>query len=282
MRRISTSIALVLSTVLLFVSASSAQQTATTTQQTATSTATPGNRTKLGGGPDTIVNCVGAQNGRISVFTAAAPPNITLCNSGIYEAAPYGTGAIGILNPNPIAALDVTGATNTSLYYEIGGATVLSVGGSPNNFNLFLGVGAGAQNAGHDNTFAGTYVPASTTPPATPTRSTAAGLAPRIPLARITPSPVITPAQPTPPEPSITSAAMLLVPETRPASITPSTVLTPAAATPKVAATPSPARRLASPTPSVAATPSPASSLALAAPVRATPFTATRLATTTL
>ena len=86
----------------------------------------PANTTKSGGGPDTVINCVGAKNGTIPIWTGSAPPNITLCNSGIYEAAPYGTGAIGILNPNPIAALDVTGATNTSLYYEIGGAKVLS------------------------------------------------------------------------------------------------------------------------------------------------------------
>ena len=86
----------------------------------------PANTAKVGGGPDTVINCVGARNGTIPIWTGSAPPNITLCNSGIYEAPPYGTGAIGILNPNPIAALDVTGATNTSLYYEIGGAKVLS------------------------------------------------------------------------------------------------------------------------------------------------------------
>jgi hypothetical protein len=81
MRRIS--IAFALSTLLL-VSVTSVQQTATTSQ------------------PDTIVNCVGAKNGTIPIWTGSAPPNITLCNSGIYEASPYGTGAIGILNPNPI------------------------------------------------------------------------------------------------------------------------------------------------------------------------------------
>ncbi len=75
-----------------------------------------------------VINCVGAKNGTIPIWTGSAPPNITLCNSGIYEASPYGTGAIGILNPNPIAALDVTGATNTSLYYQLGESTVLSIG----------------------------------------------------------------------------------------------------------------------------------------------------------
>ncbi len=112
---------------------------------------------KSGAGIDTIVNCVGAQNGRISVFTGAAPPNITLCNSGIYEAAPYGTGAIGILNPNPIAALDVTGSINTSVDYQIGENTVLTIA-SPADNNLFLGVGSGSHNKigkGIQNTFAG-------------------------------------------------------------------------------------------------------------------------------
>src|SRR5271166_3081988 len=80
--------------------------------------------------PLTVVNCVGATNGTIPIWTQSNPPNIVLCNSGIYEAAPYGTGAIGILNPNPIAALDVAGATNTSLNYQIGGAMVLGIGSS--------------------------------------------------------------------------------------------------------------------------------------------------------
>ncbi len=138
MRRID--IAFALSTLLL-ASICSAQQTATTPQ------------------PDTVINCVGAKNGTIPIWTGSAPPNITLCNSGIYEASPYGTGSIGILNPNPMAALDVTGATNTSLYYQIGESTVLSIG-SAADANLFLGVGAGASNVagrGQGNTFSGSY-----------------------------------------------------------------------------------------------------------------------------
>ena len=153
MRRVS--IAFALST--LFVSVASAQPTATTFQQTATSAGNQANTAKVGGDPDTVTNCAGAQNGRIAIFKGSAPPNITICNSGIYEAKPYGTGAIGILNPNPIAALDVNGDINTSLYYQIGGSNVLSVG-SPDDGNLFLGVGAGASNVsgqGTSNTFSG-------------------------------------------------------------------------------------------------------------------------------
>ena len=117
MRRVS--IAFTLSTLLL-ISICSAQQKGTTSQQTATSARNPADTTTLVGGPDTVVNCAQAQAGRIAMFTAATLSSVILCNSGIYEALPYGTGPIGILNPDPIAALDVTGATNTSLYYQMG------------------------------------------------------------------------------------------------------------------------------------------------------------------
>jgi len=147
------SVAIALST-LLFVSVCSAQQTATTSRHTTTSAGSGESTTKSGGGTDTIVNCPSAQNGRIAVFTGAAPPNITLCNSGIYEAAPYGTGAIGILNPNPVAALDVNGDINTSASYQIAGATVLS--SSAAQANVFVGPSAGGQNpAGFADTVVG-------------------------------------------------------------------------------------------------------------------------------
>ena len=154
MRRIS--IAFVLST-LLFVSVVSAQQTTTTSQPTATSTGNLANTAKSGVGIDTIVNCVGAKNGTIPIWTGSAPPNITLCNSGIYEASPYGTGAIGILNPNPVAALDVNGDINTAKTYQIGGSSVLTISSGTDD-NLFVGVGAGANNVpsqGYQNVFVG-------------------------------------------------------------------------------------------------------------------------------
>src|ERR1035437_5868390 len=153
MRR--TSIAFALSTLLL-ASICSAQQTASTSQHTAPKAGNPANTTTLVGGPDTVVNCVQAQVGRIAMFTAGAVSSGILCNSGIYEAQPYGTGAIGILNPHPVSALYVTGATNTSLYYQIGGSTVLSIG-SPADQNLFVGVAAGLNNvAGFgQNTYVG-------------------------------------------------------------------------------------------------------------------------------
>jgi hypothetical protein len=155
MRR--TSIAFALSTLLL-ASICSAQQTASTSQHTAPKAGNPANTTTLVGGPDTVVNCVQAQVGRIAMFTAATLSSVILCNSGIYEALPYGTGAIGILNPHPIAALDVNGDINSTTTYQIGGSSVLSIG-SPADYNLFLGLGAGVNNVsgqGNHNVFTGT------------------------------------------------------------------------------------------------------------------------------
>ena len=124
-------------------------------ERTATSAGNPANTTSLDGGPDIIANCLNAQPGQIVIFGNSRPPNIVVCNSGIYEAPPYGTGPIGILNPNPIAALDVNGNINTSTAYQIGGSSVLSIGSAAAG-NLFLGVGAGISNTdGFGNTFSG-------------------------------------------------------------------------------------------------------------------------------
>src|ERR1035437_2173350 len=150
MRR--TSIAFALSTLLL-ASICSAQQTASTSQHTAPKAGNPANTTTLVGGPDTVVNCVQAQVGRSAMFTAATVSSVILCNSGIYEAQPYGTGAIGILNPHPVSALDVNGNINTSTTYQIGGVSVLS---TPGSSNVFLGQQAGSNNTtGLYNNFVG-------------------------------------------------------------------------------------------------------------------------------
>lgn len=146
------SIAFALSTLLL-ISICSAQQKGTTSQQTATSARNPANTTTLVGGPDTVVNCAQAQAGRIAMFTAATLSSVILCNSGIYEAQPYGTGAIGILNPHPVAALDVNGNINTSTTYQIGGTTALGTPGGP--ANTAVGISALINNAGNANTAIG-------------------------------------------------------------------------------------------------------------------------------
>src|SRR4051812_46606728 len=121
MRR-STTIASASLFLLLYLCAASAQQAAL--PQTSGSTANQAGRSVATNG---LLNCVGVQKGRIPLWTASSP-NDTLCNSGIYEAEPYGHGNIGILNAQPKVALDVNGATNTSLNYQIGGQTVLGVG----------------------------------------------------------------------------------------------------------------------------------------------------------
>ena len=81
------------------------------------------NMTKLGGGPDTVVNYANAKTNYIPIFTSAAPPNITICNSLMYQT----NGNIGIGTTSPAASLDVNGAINTSSHYQIGGTTVVSV-----------------------------------------------------------------------------------------------------------------------------------------------------------
>jgi trimeric autotransporter adhesin len=141
-------IALALST-LLFVSATSAQQAATET-----SSGNPASTTKSGVGIDTVVNCATAANNYIPVFTAVLPPNITICNSAIYQDS---TGKVGVGTTTPAVKLDVSGHTNTSLTYEIGGVTVLSIGSAADN-NLFVGVDAGVNNIagrGIQNVFLG-------------------------------------------------------------------------------------------------------------------------------
>jgi hypothetical protein len=141
-----------------FVQSSTSDGTTSGTSTGTTSNAqTSANTTKLVGGPDLLVQCVQAQDGRILVFTGTNPSNVIVCNSGIYEAQPYGTGAIGILNPNPVAALDVTGNVNASMSYQIGESTVVNIA-SPADQNLFLGVGAGTNDVagqGVHNAFSG-------------------------------------------------------------------------------------------------------------------------------
>ena len=98
-----------------------------------------------------------------------------LVSSGIYQPG-FPGGPVGILNPSPIAALDVTGAINTSISnfnsanYQILENPVLSIGWPSNlavvaHQNLYVGVLAGAQgfvqtsigtgNFGINNTFVG-------------------------------------------------------------------------------------------------------------------------------
>ncbi|MCK4597097.1 hypothetical protein KAU04_03625, partial [bacterium] len=65
----------------------------------------------------------------------------------------FSTGKVGIGTLSPMAKLDVSGDVNTDSFYKIGGNTVLSVQGIDNN--IFVGVGAGANNTGYGGTFVG-------------------------------------------------------------------------------------------------------------------------------
>jgi Chaperone of endosialidase len=77
-----------------------------------------------------------------------------LLSSVVYQAS---GGNVGIGTTNPTAALDVNGNINAATTYQIGGNNVVNIG-SPRDFNLFLGPGAGQSNVtglGQVNTFVG-------------------------------------------------------------------------------------------------------------------------------
>ena len=115
--------------------------TAGTTQTASGASNGAGDKAKSGGGgPDTVVNCTTAKNNYLPIFTAAAPPNITICNSVVYQAGSN----IGIGTITPVATLDVNGAINTSQYYQILGTTVLAIPGyTSGTENLSVGAGTG-------------------------------------------------------------------------------------------------------------------------------------------
>ena len=76
-----------------------------------------------------------------------------LTSSVIYQAS----GNVGVGTTTPVAKLDVNGNINTAATYGIGASIVVNIG-SPADENLFLGVGAGANNlagSGVWNTFSG-------------------------------------------------------------------------------------------------------------------------------
>jgi hypothetical protein len=138
------SIAFVLSTLLL-VSICIAQQTSTA-----------GNKNTSSGrdaSPIGIEGPVIGGDGTANYIAIWRTPNYLL-SSVIYQAS---GGNVGIGTTTPAAKLDVNGGINTATTYQIGGSTVVSIG-SPNDMNLFLGVGAGASNTagqGQGNTFSG-------------------------------------------------------------------------------------------------------------------------------
>ena len=133
MRRISIALAL---TILLIASVGSAQQTTTksSTSSKPTASTTPP--------PGPIIGGMGTTN-YIPVW---ADP-VFLLDSVIYQA----NGDIGIGTTTPAAKLDVNGAINTSTTYQIDGSTVVSMGFTVGDGNIFLGTLAGQNNQGAAN-----------------------------------------------------------------------------------------------------------------------------------
>ena len=138
------SIALALITLLL-VSICAAQQTSDNQ-----STNSGRGASKAGIAEPTIGG--GGGTNYIAIWTSSS----NLGNSAIYQAS---GGKVGIGTTSPATTLDVNGNINTAASYSIAGAAVVNLG-SPSDYNLFLGRGAGHNNVagqGIRNVFSGPY-----------------------------------------------------------------------------------------------------------------------------
>jgi trimeric autotransporter adhesin len=138
------SIACALSTLLL-VSICSAQQTPDNKSTNSVRAASQAGIAEpaIGGGGTTNY---------IAIWTSSS----NLGDSAIYQAS---GGKVGIGTTSPATTLDVNGNINTAASYSIAGAAVVNLG-SPSDYNLFLGRGAGHSNVagqGIRNAFSGPY-----------------------------------------------------------------------------------------------------------------------------
>lgn len=128
--------------ILVFVSASIAQQAASNSSvnpQQGLASTSPGS--VIGG------------DGMTNYIPIWARPNYLL-SSVIYQSS---AGNVGVGTTTPGAKIDVNGSANVAATYQIGESTVLGIGNSADN-NVFVGVGAGANNLagqGNFNMFSG-------------------------------------------------------------------------------------------------------------------------------
>ena len=119
-------------------------------QQTASNASTNSDRS---GGPTSPPGPIIGGDGTPNYIPIWATRNYLL-SSVVYQAS---GGNVGIGTTNPTAVLDVNGNINAATTYQIGGNNVVNIG-SPRDFNLFLGPGAGQSNVtglGQVNTFVG-------------------------------------------------------------------------------------------------------------------------------
>jgi hypothetical protein len=140
MCRINTNIAVVLCTLLL-ISICSAQQTSSSDNK---QTNSGQNSSPIG-----IDGPVIGGDGTPNYIPIWATPGYLL-SSVIYQDS---TGKVGIATTTPMAKLDVNGHINTDGWaYQIGGSNVVSIG-SADDFNLFVGIGAGVNNVGGQGSY---------------------------------------------------------------------------------------------------------------------------------
>lgn len=127
-------------TILALCSLTTAQQRNSASTESATSHIPP---------PGPIIGGMGTAN-----YIPVWADSVFIVNSTLYQNS---SGMVGVGTTNPAAKLDVSGSMNVSQTYQIDGQSILNPGSSGDQ-NLFVGLGAGADNVdgqGQYNVFAG-------------------------------------------------------------------------------------------------------------------------------
>jgi len=125
-------------------------------------TGSTGNTGKSGGGIDTVINCVNAATGYLPLFTQTRPPNITICNSAIYQNPTTAKLGIGTTTPGGKFEVIDNNPNDVDHSFVINATTNVgtAAGVSGQNFDTVMGIGVtghvqGASGTGvlgfHDN-----------------------------------------------------------------------------------------------------------------------------------